>query len=202
MLPDAVENPITVNAEAVLAVALKLLGIYLLYSAIFQSATLMNAMASLSLVLSNPGQLAARQWTQLVTSLMGTALAAGFAVILIRHGGRAAHWLSVRSDIEWSLATPTQNWYRGSIIFTGVWLLATQLPSSIFLLVWMFSQMLYPLENSVPFISPGYLAVSIFHFIAILVIGLSLIFAARQIGDWLYRHAGADRAAPTTTETQ
>lgn len=202
MSPDSANNRITVNAETVLAVALKLLGIYLLYSAIFRSATLMNAMASISLVLSNTSQLGAQQWTELATSLMGTALAAGFSVILIWHGGRGAHWLSIRSDAEWSLATPTQSWYRGAIIFTGVWLLATQLPSSVFLIVWMFSQMLHPLENSGPFFSPGYLAVSIFHFIAILVIGLSLIFAARQIGDWLYRHSGADRATATTTEPQ
>ena len=202
MSPDVADNPTMVTAETVLTVALKLLGIYLLYSAIFQSATLMNAMASLSAALMNRGQLDAHQWTQLVTSLLGTALAAGLAVILIRHGGRAAHWLSIRSDVDWSLATPTQSLYRGSIIFTGVWLLATQLPSSIFLFVWIFSQILPPQENSGSSSPPGYLAVSIVHFIVILVVGVSLIFAARRIGDWLYRLSGADLADPTTAETQ
>jgi len=192
----------SINAETVLAAALKILGIYLLYSTILRSSTLLSAMFSIAMATTNSGSLGAAEWGRVASSLMSTGVAAGLAIVLIRHGGRAAHWFSVRPDLKLSIGSPTQKWYAGSLIFIGVWILVTQFPSTLYMLTWYISQFFDTTQYSGRPNPTVQLIQTVFHSGTTIVIGLGLIFAARRLGDWLYRMSGGNPYTSTSTETQ
>ncbi len=202
MMSSSNEDPTSTDAETILAAALKLLGIYMAFNGILNSGTFMSAMLPVAYMISNPSQMDAMQWGQFGTSLLGTVLAIGFAILLIQHGGRAAHWFAIRRDRELFIGDPTQKWYRGSALFIGVWILVTQFSGALFSLVWAVAQFFSPESLGGQIDTTKILALSTIHVAATLAVAFSLIFGARPIGDWLYRLAGGDRVPASASNTQ
>jgi hypothetical protein len=187
-----------IDAEAVLAAALKILGIYLLYSAILRSSVLLNAMFTIAMATTNSGSLGPMEWGRVASSMMSTVVAAGLAIVLIRHGGRAAHWFSMRPDLKLSVGNPTHQWYAGSLIFIGIWILVMQFPSSLHMLTLTLFQTQYSGQPN-PTLQ---FTIALFHSGTALALGLGLIFAAPRLGNWLFRMSGAGDDTLTSAETQ
>lgn len=199
MESNSIEEQTTVGAESVFVAALKLLGIYLLYNAILQSGTLMGAIFNVSQLLTNASAMAPFQWVQLATSLFSTMLTLGMAIILIQHGDRAAHWFMLRSDWEIPITNPTAKWFSGALGFTGVWVLATQLPTTFSYAAWFIAN---AFDREGMNIGPNPVLSGLISFMnsaVVLGVAFGLIFYAQRLGDWLYKVTIADGNDPTET---
>lgn len=202
MTTDDSSPPATVDAATVMSAAFKLLGIYMIFSAVLQSGSVMSAMFSVASAFANSSQVPLQQWGMVATNMLSVILAVGVAILLIRHADRAAHWFSMRADLQVPVMTPSRAWYRGTLIFIGVWVLSTKLITVVITVVWVIISLL---DDSQQFVFPSpfaYGAISAFHAVTLIAIGLFLIVGAAKFGDWLYRISGAAKAEAATSEIQ